>query len=99
MRHRFKQPFSERDAFAAITDTLVVLDELLGPLSGAATRPRGVGILKVYAGLLEGVDEARERRDMLGVYSVCRRARGMALDVLYSVEEQAVGEVGGKAWL
>lgn len=86
MRHRFKQPYRERDALRAFSDTAAVLHELVGPLAHASERPHGYCIIQVYAAFTDGFDKAHRERDMLAIHALCRYAKGAAVDVLLSVE-------------
>ena len=96
MVNRFRQPYSEHALLVAVTDTLTVLDELVGPIAGCATRPCGNDILRVYLAFFRRVDGARAARDMLALYEACRDARGSALDVLHvAAEERQTQEVSG----
>ncbi len=95
MNHRFRQPYSEHAALGALSDTLAVLDELIGPVAGAATRPQGGRVIAIYSAFFMGVDEARSSRDMLRLHVECRAAKGLALDLLVAAEEHVREEVSG----
>ncbi len=90
MKHKFRQPYRERDALRAFSDTAAVLRELIGPLTQASERPQGHSVIQVYATFIDGFSSAHQSRDMLAIHALCRYAKGAAVDILSSVEEPAV---------